>query len=319
MIAGGPAIRTVSLGCDFGARTALDGLDLDVSSGSVFALLGPNGSGKSTLLRILSTLLVPTRGTAVVNGDDVVRDPARVRRSLGVVFQNVSLDRQLTVRENLSLCGTLHGLRGAERARRIDAMLERFDLRDRAGDRVGVLSGGLARRADLARAMLHSPRVLLLDEPTTGLDPAARRALLDTLLRARDESGTTSLLATQLPDEAERCDGVALLDGGRLLAAGPPRELVREIGGESVTLVVDDGGAIETAAAIERRFGVRAISEAGTLRFSRENAAEFLPELLAAVPGRVRSATVASPTLEDVFFRRTGRRFDVAGARGDGE
>ncbi len=199
------AVVTESLTRSFGDRRALDGVDLEVPGGVLFGLLGPNGGGKSTLFRILSTLLPPTSGSASVFEHDVERDAARVRESIGVVFQAPSVDKKLTVRENLLHQGHLYGLAGASVKTRIDDLLVRFGLSDRASDKVGDLSGGLARRVEVAKGMIHKPRLLLLDEPSTGLDPAARRELAEQLADVRDNDGTTILLTTHILEEADEC------------------------------------------------------------------------------------------------------------------
>lgn len=303
----GPVVVTEGLGHSYGDRAALTDLNLTVPAGRMVALLGPNGGGKSTLFRILATLLRPSEGHARVVGHDVGREPALVRRSIGVAFQSPSLDPHLSVRENMMHQGHLYGLLGRSLSRRIDVALESVGLTDRARDRVGTLSGGLARRVDLAKVLLHRPPLLLLDEPSTGLDPSVRRDLLDLLRRTRDEHGTSIFLTTHLLEEAEECDGVAIVDQGRLVAQGSPADLVREIGGEVVTLASEDGETL--AREVAARFDVPVTVVPGGVRVEREDAAAWLPELLAAFPGQVRSATVARPSLSDVFFRRTGRTF----------
>lgn len=303
----GIAVETRGLGHLYGERKALQGLDLTLETGKTIALLGPNGGGKSTLFRILATLLRPSEGEARLLGYDVVREPAAVRRHIGVAFQNPGLDEHLTVRENLLHSGHLYGLRGAELTRRIDEALTTFGLADRARERVAALSGGLARRVDLAKVLLHHPPLILLDEPSTGLDPGARADLMAFLRRAREERGVTVFLTTHLLEEAAECDVVAILDRGSLVALGDPGELVREIGGEIITLATDEPDAL--AAEARKRFPLAIEAVPGGVRVERENAAALLPELLAAFPGRVKSATVASPTLSDVFFHRTGRTF----------
>jgi len=215
----------------YGERTALDGVSFSVRSGEVFGLVGPNGGGKTTLFKILSTALAPSSGSARVAGVDV-RDGA-VRRRIGVVFQSPSLDGKLTVGENLLHHGHLYGLSGSGLKERIGEELTRFGLKDRMGDRVEKLSGGLQRRVELAKSLLHRPEVLLLDEPSTGLDPGARRDLWDAL---RGLKGVTVLLTTHLLEEAERCDRMAILHKGKIVALGEPLTLRGEIGGDVVTV-----------------------------------------------------------------------------------
>lgn len=300
-------VRTEALGHSYDEREALRSLDLSIQPGRLVALLGPNGGGKSTLFRILATLLRPTAGRAEIAGHDVVREPAKVRRAIGVAFQSPSLDPHLSVRENMTYHGHLYGLRGKVLSNRIEDLLNWFGLTDRRDEKVRTLSGGLARRVDLAKVLLHRPPLVLLDEPSTGLDPSVRRDLLDLLRRSRDEHGTTVFLTTHLLEEAEECDDVAILDRGELVASGTPKDLVREIGGEVVTLATDDGEQL--ARDVAARFDVEATAVDPGVRVEREDAASWLPQLLAAFPGRIKSATVAKPSLSDVFFRRTGRTF----------
>ena len=301
------AVETRGLTHRYGSRVALDSLDLAVAPGTLTALLGPNGSGKSTLFRILATLIRPAAGEARVAGRNVVTDADGVRRSLGVAFQAPSLDDHLTVRENLTHQGHLYGLRGKTLRERIADALDEGGLAERAKDRVGTLSGGLRRRVDLARALLHRPPVLLLDEPSAGLDPTARRDLFERLRRYRDRESGTCFLTTHLLEEAAGCDRVVFLDQGRRVAEGAPDELIREIGGEIVELRCEAPEAV--AATLADRFSLAATVTAGIVRLETTRGAELLPEILGAVPGQVQAATVARPDLADVFFRRTGRRF----------
>jgi ABC-2 type transport system ATP-binding protein len=302
-----PAILVQALVRQFGERRALDGVSFSVEPGEIFGLLGPNGGGKTTLFRILSTALDPTLGSAAVLGLDVVRDRAAVRRRIGVVFQSPSLDPKLTVIENLVHQGHLYGLRGSDLRGRIDEMLARLVLADRARDRVEKLSGGLQRRVELAKGFLHQPEVLLLDEPSTGLDPGARRDLWDYLLHLKSR-GVTALLTTHLMDEADRCDRLAILDRGRVVAAGAPETLRSEIGGHVVSVRSADPRAL--CDEIRGRFGGEPAVVDGTVRVERPDGAAFVPQLVGAFPGRILSVTVARPTLEDVFIRRTGRPFE---------
>ncbi|HQR47608.1 MAG TPA: ABC transporter ATP-binding protein, partial [Thermoanaerobaculia bacterium] len=243
---------------DFGARRALDGVSLAVDAGEVFALLGPNGAGKTTLFRILATLLAPTSGTFRVAGHEPSGDLAALRRALGVVFQSPSLDRKLTVLENLLLQGTLYGLAGAPLRSRAGELLDRFGIADRAGDAVETLSGGLARRVEIAKALLHRPPVLLLDEPSTGLDPGARRDLT-ALLASLAAAGAAVLLTTHLVEEAEAATRVGILDRGRLAALGTPAALRATVGGDVLALETEEGHEAEALArAVAARSGAAA-------------------------------------------------------------
>jgi ABC-2 type transport system ATP-binding protein len=306
-----PAVTIQELRHRFGEREALAGLSLEVAAGELVALLGPNGSGKTTLFRILSTALVPSGGSVAVFGDDVVRSPARVRRALGVVFQAPSLDRKLTAAENLRHQGHLYGLAGRDLEARIAAALAQVGVADRAQERVEYLSGGLARRVELAKGLLHHPRLLLLDEPSTGLDPGARREFWSFLDAVRAESGATVVVTTHLLEEAERADRIAVLDLGRLVALGAPSALKAEIGGDVLTLATDRPD--DLAAAIARRFDFQALVVEHAVRIERAQAHELVAPLVNAFPDAIRGLTLGKPTLDDVFVRRTGRHFEPDG------
>jgi len=316
-----PAVEARSLSRAFGARAALTDVTFSVARGEIFALLGPNGGGKTTLFRILATLLPPSAGSFSIDGLDPTAAGRAVRRRLGVVFQAASLDKKLTVGENLALQGDLYGLSSSTRAARVHELLELFRLEDRASDLVETLSGGLARRVEIAKALLHAPPVLLLDEPSTGLDPGARRDLIDALASLAG-AGTAILLTTHLFEEAEAAHRIGLLDRGRLLALDTPAALKATLGGDVVTVEAkDDAGAPALAAGIESRFGAEAgrITVVGpTIRVEREAAHTFVPRLVEAFPGAFKSVTLSAPSLEDVFIAKTGRRFREADAP-DGE
>ncbi len=313
----GPAAQVRELRHRFGEREALGGISFDVAPGELLALLGPNGSGKTTLFRILSTALLPTAGTVRVFGSDVVREPAAARRALGVVFQAPSLDRKLTAAENLRHQGRLYGLHGSELERRIAAALGRAGVADRAGERVERLSGGLARRVELAKGLLHRPRLLLLDEPTTGLDPAARRDFWVHLDAVRAEAGATVVVTTHLMDEAERADRIAVLDGGRLVALDTPAALKAEIGGDVLTLQAEDPERL--AREVAARFGCTAAVVEHAVRIELARAHELVPRLVDAFPGAIAGLTLGKPTLADVFLHRTGHHFHPeAGVNGGG-
>ena len=288
----------------YGSRVALDNLSFDVAPGTIFGLLGPNGSGKSTLFRILATMMAPTSGQATIDGFDVVRQAGQVRRRIGVVFQSPSLDRKLTVRENLIAQGHLYGLSGAVLRARVGSTLERLGLADRAGDLVETLSGGLRRRVEIAKALLYGPSVLLLDEPSTGLDPAARLELISAIAALRDGHGVTVLLATHVLEEADRCDRLLLLHRGRRVAEGTPAELKSRVGGDVVLLEVADPETMRDR--IRERFGVQPQAADGVLRVEIANGHRFVTEVVEAFPGAIRSISMHKPTLEDVFLDETG-------------
>ncbi len=303
-----PAVEVVECCYAYGRRQALDGVSFRVEPGQIFGILGPNGSGKTTLFRILATLLPADSGSARVFGSDVAEHPVDARRAMGVVFQSQSLDPRLTVRENLEHHGHLHGLRGSGLRNRIGTALEKVGIEDRGGDRVETLSGGLRRRADLAKVLVHSPALLLLDEPSTGIDPAARRSFWDNLEDLRRTEGVTVLLTTHLLDEADGCDELAILDRGRLVHQGEPDTLKAEIGGEVVTLRTDR--AAEIASALSDEFSVADTRVEGhEVRFEDQEGSKWAARLMERFGSRIDSVKIAHPTLEDVFLHHTGRNF----------
>ncbi len=258
-------------------RTALNGVSFDVRPAELFGLLGPNGSGKTTLFRILSTLMLPTAGRATIMGCDAAQDPARLRRQIGVVFQAQSVDIKLTAYENLWHQGHLYGLRGPALKKRIHEILSRVGLADRAKELVETFSGGMQRRIELAKGLLHHPGVLLLDEPTTGLDPGARRDLWQYLQTLRDEEQVSVLVTTHLMEEAERCDRLAIMSEGNLVALGTPAELKSEIGGDVVLLdAAHDAGVL--AERIRGRFHVETTLLENQVRIEREGAHRLVTE-----------------------------------------
>ncbi len=293
-------------------RTALDGVSFDVQPAELFGLLGPNGSGKTTLFRILSTLMVPVGGRAVILGHDVASDPNGLRRKIGVVFQAQSIDVKLTAAENLMHQGHLYGLRGAALKTRIAEMLERVGLSDRAKEKAETFSGGMQRRLELAKGLLHHPQVLLLDEPTTGLDPGARRDVWQYLRMLRDEENVTVIVTTHLMEEAERCDRLAIINEGKLMALGTPAELKKEIGGDVILLDTSDAESL--ADRIRKRFHLDAKVLAGQVRIEKENGHHFIADVVEAFPGEIEAVSVSKPSLEDVFIRRTGHKFWTEGS-----
>jgi ABC-2 type transport system ATP-binding protein len=310
---GGPSLTPIELdrlSHNYGNRQALDGLSFAVRPAEIFGLLGPNGSGKTTLFRILSTLMVPTGGFARILGFDAAREPNKVRQQTGIVFQAKSVDLKLTVTENLKHQGHLYGLSGSRLKARIREVLGRVGLSDRAKDYVESLSGGMQRRVELAKGLIHSPSVLLLDEPSTGLDPGARRDLWQYLRMLRDEEGVSILVTTHLMEEAEHCNRLAILNEGRLVALGSPLELKSAIGGDVVLFEMEsEQAAASLASRMAVRFEVQPVVLGPTVRLERRDGHRFVTGVVEAFPGEINGVSVAKPSLEDVFIQRTGHRF----------
>lgn len=303
---GEACIEVHELSHDYGSHKALAQLSLAISEGEIFVFLGPNGSGKSTLFRVLSTLFPPQSGDVFVNGLSAAREAASIRRILGVVFQSPSLDKKLTVRENLACQAALYGIRGSVFQSRSKYLLERFGLTGREKDYVETLSGGMRRRVELAKCLLHEPRVLVLDEPSTGLDPAARLDLWQMLEQLRKKDGVTVALTTHLLEEADKADRIAILDAGRLVALGAPSQLRSSVGGD--TIVIESPAPAELATAIGERFGVAPALVEGAVRLEQPNGHQWISQLVDAFPERISSIRLGKPTLEDVFIAKTGRR-----------
>ena len=303
-----PIIHIENLTHSYGERIALDNLNLSINPGEIFGFLGPNGSGKTTLFRILSTLLPVRDGNVSILGLDLKTAREAIRRQIGIVFQSPSLDKQLTAAENLRHQGHLYGLSGKDLEKRIDEMLSRVGLSERPREYVSTFSGGMRRRVELAKGLLHRPRLLLLDEPCTGLDPGARIDLWKYLHEIREKDGVTSLVTTHLMDEAEHCNRLAIMDLGKLIACDTPAILKDQIGGDVITLTAEDPAALRRA--IVKRFNLNPVVIGTSIRIERDRGHEFIPQLVEAFPGMIRSVSLGKPTLEDVFVRVTGRRFE---------
>jgi len=301
------AVQVLNLTHNYGDRKALNGVSFEVQRGEIFALLGPNGGGKTTLFKILSTAITPSGGTAMIMGFDIRTQATDVRRRIGIVFQNPSLDKKLTVLENLRYHGQLYGLRGAALTDRVNEMMDRLMIADRAANLVETLSGGLARRVELAKGLLHRPEVLILDEPSVGLDPGARRDLWLYLQKLREKENVTILVTTHLVDEGDRSDHVLVLNLGQVVAIGTPESLKREIGGDVISITTRD--AEKLSAAIQQKFSVRPTIVNGTLRVEKEQGHTFIGHVVDAFPEMVDAVSLSKPTLEDVFIARTGHRF----------
>ncbi len=300
-------IEVENLTFQYGAKVALLGLTFSVGRGEIFGFLGPNGGGKSTTFKILSTLFSCKPGQVKVFGLDLAKDKIAIRRKMGIVFQSPALDKKLRVRENLEHQGHLYGLSGGELKSRIDRDLTRLNLGDRAMDKVESLSGGLQRRVELAKALLSDPELMILDEPSTGLDPAARREFWDHLEELRKSQGMTVLVTTHYLEEADRCDRLLILDQGLKVALGNPDQLKAEIGGEVLRIRVKDPEAM--MGQITEKLRIKTLLVGGFVQIEEKKAHNLVGPLLEAFPDQVLSLTLGPPTLEDVFIHKTGRRF----------
>ncbi|MBM4248593.1 MAG: ABC transporter ATP-binding protein [Euryarchaeota archaeon] len=297
-------IETRRLTKTFGRIQAVRGIDLDIEKGEIFGLLGPNGAGKTTTIGMLCTIVRPTSGTALIDGHDVGREPGEVRRSVGIVFQDPTLDTVLTGRENLALHAMLYGVPSGLRRKRMDELLELVDLKDRADDITRTYSGGMRRRLELARGLLHRPAVLFLDEPTLGLDPQTRARTWEYIRRMARNEKTTVVLTTHYMEEAEQvCDRVGIIDHGRIIALDTPERLKQQLGGYMVVLRAKDP-PLGTIRALPY---VSEVKESdGTLEIAVKEAHLHLPDLLSKVPN-VECVETRVPTLNDVFIKLTGR------------
>jgi ABC-2 type transport system ATP-binding protein len=289
----------------FGDFTAVDAIAFEVRHGEIFGFLGPNGAGKTTTIKMLSTLLPPTSGRAILNGFDVVHQQVKVRESIGLVFQDNSLDDRLSANENLYFHALMYDMPGAEFEARAREVLAMVDLLDRRNAIVRTFSGGMRRRLEIARGLLHHPAVLFLDEPTVGLDPQTRAAIWEHVKKLRDEFGVTVFMTTHYMDEAENCDRIAIIDHGHIVALGSPEELKRSAGEDIMSVGAVDPDAL--APAIAARYGVQVTRGPDGLRFDVKDGGAFIPQLTADFPGQIRSVSVHRPTLDDVFLKLTGR------------
>jgi ABC-2 type transport system ATP-binding protein len=308
-----PAIEVRGLVRKFkGGITAVAGIDLEVATGEIYGFLGPNGAGKSTTVHMLTTLLPPTAGTARVGGFDIVKQGPAVRRTIGAALQEAALDPLLTGREHLKLQLALHGIPRAERSRRTDELLERVGLRLAADRKIGGYSGGMKRRLDLALALAHRPRILFLDEPTTGLDPQSRSALWDEVVRLKRDESVTVFLTTQYLEEADvLADRVGIIDHGRIVAEGTPAALKAEIGRPTVEALPGDETDSRELEEILRRFGALQPSTAGVaVRLDGKGELADVVRALDSARVKVAGLHLHAPSLDDVFLAKTGRSLE---------
>jgi ABC-2 type transport system ATP-binding protein len=303
-----PAITLCDLSHRYGERLALSEVSLEIASGEIFGVLGPNGSGKSTLFRLLSTLMPVQQGSIQIAGCSVSSQTQLVQRKIGVVFQSSSLDKKLTVAENIRYQAALYGLSGRAYALRETALLEQFQLRERANELCERLSGGLRRRVEIAKGLVHEPEVLLLDEPSTGLDPAARLDLWQCLTTMRAERGVTVVLTTHLLDEAAKADRLAIFDQGRLVALDTPTALQATVGGDTILLRGPQVVALAPRIREQFQLAVQVIDAQLRVEVQRDGHL-WIPKLVEAFPNQIEELSLGKPTLEDVFIAKTGHRF----------
>ncbi len=319
----GAAIATSGLTMRFNGFVAVDGVDLNIEKGELFGLLGPNGAGKSTIIKMLTTMLRPSAGGATVWGFDIGRERDAVRNSIGVVFQDPSVDSQLSGRENLDFHGRMYGMDRKTREARVAEVLELVDLTEKADVLMEDYSGGMQRRLEIARGLMHHPFVLFLDEPTLGLDAQTRRYIWRYILKMNRDEGVTVVLTTHYMEEADHlCERVAIIDQGRIVALDTPENLKDLIGADIVTLEVDDGISEEAVEAFSRFEGVEAVDRSGsTLNLSVDRGEARIPEIVLSACGvgvKIRSVSMHEPTLEDVFLKFTGKKIREAESAGAG-
>jgi ABC-2 type transport system ATP-binding protein len=308
----GAVVEARGLAKNYGKLEAVRGIDLSIAPGEVFGFLGPNGAGKSTTISILCTLLRPTGGQALVAGIDVARDPGAVRSRIGLVFQDPSLDDQLTARENLEFHAFLYNVPRADRRERIDGVLDMVELTERADSQVRTFSGGMKRRLEIARGILHYPQVLFLDEPTLGLDPQTRNRIWAYLHDLRRREGITLFMTTHYMDEAEFCDRIAIIDHGQIIALGSPDELKAMVGGDVITITTKEVAA--AADQVRRTFEMEPIVERDRLTVEVQDGAAFVPRLMRELTVPITAVTLSRPRLDDVFLKLTGKAIRDEGA-----
>ena len=301
-----PIVDVQDLVKRFGSIEAVRGVTFSVAAGEIFGFLGPNGAGKTTTIKMLATLLRPTSGRASLAGYDVTAHPSDVRRSMGIVFQDPSLDNRLSAEQNLRFHAMLYDVPSREIEPRIAGVLAMVDLAERRRALVATYSGGMKRRLEIARGLLHQPRVLFLDEPTLGLDLQTRNRIWEYVVALRRREGVTVFMTTHYIEESEHCDRIAIIDGGRIVALDTPDALRRQVGGDVITITSPDAASLVRE--IEGRFGGGARAVDGQVIVEREGGAEFVPRIAAAFPSLVTAVSVKQPTLDDVFLKLTGRQ-----------
>ncbi|MBU7043709.1 MAG: ATP-binding cassette domain-containing protein [Theionarchaea archaeon] len=288
----------------FNGIKAVDGISFSVEKGEIFGFLGPNGAGKTTTIDVLCTLTRPTSGTASVNGFNITECPDDVRRSIGLIFQEPSLDDRLTAEENLDFHGMIYDVPKAMREKRKEELLKMVELWDRKKDQVKTFSGGMKRRLEIARGLLHQPRILFLDEPTLGLDPQTRNHIWKYINHLRDESQMTIFMTTHYMDEAENCDRIAIIDHGKIVAIDTPENLKKNVGGDIITIRTSDDEKAEDEIGAKYHLQVR--RDAKGIHLEIENSEEFIPAFISSFSTHIDAINLRRPTLDDVFLKLTG-------------
>lgn len=301
-----PIIKVEGLSKKFGELTAVNNVSFEVDEGAIFGFLGPNGAGKTTTINILCTLLSPTSGRASIAGHDCAKEPSEVRKAIGIVFQDTTLDKDLTAYENLMFHAYLYDVKKSEMRKRIDDALHFVGLYERRDDLVKKFSGGMKRRLEVARGIIHRPRVLFLDEPTLGLDPQSRANLWEFIIGLQREYNTTIFMTTYYMEEAEVCNKIAIIDNGDIIASGTPDELKKTVGGDVIYINTPDNQKAKLE--IERLLNVAVTEKENELFLPALNGDASIPEIINAVGGKVLSVRLQRPTLNDVFLRMTGRQ-----------
>jgi ABC-2 type transport system ATP-binding protein len=300
-----PIIRVENLTKRFGSITAVNGISFEVEEGTIFGFLGPNGAGKTTTINILCTLLLPTSGSASINGHDCVKEPSEVRKSIGIVFQDSTIDKDLTAYENLLFHAYLYNLRKRDIRKRIEEVLHFVGLYERKDDLVKRFSGGMKRRLEVARGLMHNPKVLFLDEPTLGLDPQTRTNLWEFITELPSKSNVTVFMTTHYMDEAEVCHKIAIIDKGRIIAEGSPDELKKTVGGDVIYIKTTDNKRAREE--IEKAFDIKVSEKENELFLTALRGDTCIPELIRTIGEKVLSVRLQRPTLNDVFLKLTGR------------
>jgi ABC-2 type transport system ATP-binding protein len=298
----------------FDSLTAVDNVSFSVEKGEIFGFLGPNGAGKSTTINMLCTLLEPTKGEAIINGFNILTNRDDVRRSIGLVFQDPSLDDRLTAEENLRFHAKLYGVSAEDYRKRVDEVLNLVELNDRRGDIVKTFSGGMKRRLEIGRGLIHYPAVLFLDEPTIGLDPQTRAHLWQYILKLKNEKGMTIFMTTHYMNEAEYCDRIAIIDQGKIVALDTPENLKKKIGGDIITMQSEEKEKLERE--LKEKYGIEVKEDEGALKIEVADAETFMPKLFNELDSKIRSIEMRRPTLDDVFLSLTGKKIREEQASG---